>query len=421
MKISNKFKIYDKYNPKVPIYCITQGKGAIIHRFFDTSPFSPSGRYVALFRMPFEDHLPQPGDSGEIVLVDLQEGSEKVVATSYGWEHQMGANINWGKDDNQIIYNDVDTKTWKAFAIRLNPHTGEKVKLDYGVYHVSPDGLEACTGNPVCKWRTQPGYGVIVPEEHSPVVDILSETEGLFVTDTQSGKGKLLLSMKQIFEKCFNEHYLNRYKDGECYLFHSKYSPSGTKIMFTTRWIDKIHNGHKNAIAKNLVKFNVFTCNKDGSNLQLTIAQEHWVNGGHHTNWHPSEEYLTMNIKKDWDDMRFSIASLDGKRVFRVFHDVIGSGHPTFHPNGKFILTDTYVSESLAYGDGTIPIRVVYLKDGTEEAIVRINTFSPHQKMNTVLRVDPHPAWDNTNRYVAINAYIDGTRRVFVLDMHEYV
>lgn len=327
------------------------------------------------------------------------------------WCHQIG----------QKIYNDVDTDTWQAYAIKLNPHTGEKLKLDYGVYHVSPDGLEACTGNPACKWRTQPGYGLIIPEEMSPVVNILSEDEGLFVTDTRTGAGRLLLSMKEIFETCFDEKYIEEYKDGECYLFHSKYSPSGEKIMFSTRWIPSEYHGNKNAIGENIIKFNVFTCNRDGSNIQLTIAEEHWVNGGHHSTWHPSEDYITMNIKKDWSGMKFSMATLDGSNVFKVFEDVTGSGHPTFHPNGKFILTDTYVTEPNAFGDGTVPIRLIYLEDGSEELIVRINAFSEHQKKNSVLRIDPHPAWDRTNRYVAINGYIDGTRRVFVLDMEKYI
>lgn len=421
MKINSKFEKYEKYHPKVPVYCISQEITGVIHRFFDTSPFSPSGRYLALFKMPFEDRVPEPGEAGDIVLVDLQEGTEKIVAQTLGWEQQMGANINWGADDNQIIYNDVDPDTWEVYAVRLNPFTGEKEKIDYGVYHVSPDGLEACTGNPACKWRTQPGYGVLIPEDQTPVVDILSEKEGLFVSDTQTGKGKLLLSMKDIFTTCFDDQYIAQYKDGECYLFHSKYSPSGKKIMFSTRWFDKKYHGDKDANAKGVVRFNVFTCNRDGSNLQLTIAEEHWVNSGHHTTWHPNEEYLTMNIKKDWGEMRFAMATLDGKKVFKVFDDVIGSGHPTFHPNGKFILTDTYVFESFAYGDGTTPIRLVYLEDGKEEEIARINTKSPYQEIDSVLRIDPHPAWDKTNKYVAINIFEDDTRKVFVLDMEKYL
>lgn len=433
--ISDRFPKYTKYNPKVPVYCVTPKEGRVLHRFFDTSPFSPSGRYIALFRLPFEDRLNKPGDVGEIVLVDLRLGSEKVVATSRGFETQMGANINWGIDDNHLIYNDVDTDTWEVFGVNLNPHTGEKFTFPHGVYHVSPDGLYASTGNPTCKYKTQPGYGVIIPRDKVPVINILSKGDGLFITNTKTAESELLLSMKHIFETCFDREYIDKHSDGECYLFHSKYSPSGNKIMFSTRYIPKKFLGKPNPNSRNELKFNVFTCECDGSNLQVSVGQEHWENGGHHTTFHPNEKFLTMNIKKDFKKMRFAMASLDGQQIFKVFdtdsktmhplstlidRDVIGSGHPTFHPNGKFILTDTYTYESSAYGDGTIPIRMVSLKDGSEKTIVRINTDIEYNKDST-LRIDPHPAWDRTNRYVAINAVTGGTRRVYVLDMVNWI
>lgn len=86
--------------------------GKIIHRFFDTSPLSPSGRYLALFRFPYEDHSPKAGDAGDVVLVDMKTGKERVVAQSRGWEMQLGAQVQWGKNDKELYFNDVDTTTW---------------------------------------------------------------------------------------------------------------------------------------------------------------------------------------------------------------------------------------------------------------------------------------------------------------------
>jgi hypothetical protein len=69
----------------------------------------------------------------------------------------------------------------------------------------------------------------------------------------------------------------------------------------------------------------------------------------------------------------------------------------------------------MAYQDGTIPLRWVDLETGREQAIVRINTLQPHE--DSVLRIDPHPAWDRTWRYVTFNAFVGGTRRVFLADL----
>ncbi len=87
------FPVYEEYDPIVPVFCVTPKVGQVIHRFFDTSPISPSGRYLAAFRMQYEDKLPLAGDKGEVIVVDLQTGEEEAVAETCGWESQLGANV----------------------------------------------------------------------------------------------------------------------------------------------------------------------------------------------------------------------------------------------------------------------------------------------------------------------------------------
>ena len=48
MSLDEAFPRYDQQNPAAPIWCITTAMPGCWHRFFDTSHFSPSGRYVAL-------------------------------------------------------------------------------------------------------------------------------------------------------------------------------------------------------------------------------------------------------------------------------------------------------------------------------------------------------------------------------------
>lgn len=105
--LSDDFPRYTAFDPLVPVWCVTPNTGRTIHRFFDTSPFSPSGRYLALTRLPFEDRLPQPGDVAEVVRTDLETGEECVVAETQGWDTQLGAQAQWGADDTQLFFNDV--------------------------------------------------------------------------------------------------------------------------------------------------------------------------------------------------------------------------------------------------------------------------------------------------------------------------
>lgn len=138
--IHKNFPQYEDFDPKVPIWCITPDLSGCIHRFFDTSPISPSGRYLAVFQLPFENRRPEPGESGNVCIVDLEAGTIRVVAETCGWEPQMGANINWGGSDHELFFNDVDTRNWQPFAWKLDPLTGERQRMERTVYHASPDG-----------------------------------------------------------------------------------------------------------------------------------------------------------------------------------------------------------------------------------------------------------------------------------------
>ena len=143
--IHERFPRYTDFDPRVPVWCVTSNRPGCIHRFFDTSPISPSGRYLAVFQLSFEDRQPGPGETGNVCVVDLETGEERVVGKTCGWEPQMGANVNWGATDRELFFNEVDTRDWRPFAWKLDPVTGERNRMEGTVYHASADGR--CPGN----------------------------------------------------------------------------------------------------------------------------------------------------------------------------------------------------------------------------------------------------------------------------------
>ena len=170
----------------------------VIHRFFDTSPLSPSGKYLALFRMPYENKSPKPGDVSEVVVVDMKTGKERVVAQSRGWEVQLGANVQWGKSDKELLFNDVDTTTWKAFCVVLNPLTGKSRRLDGTIFMASNDGKKIASYNLINSVYAQVGYGVIIPKNliernFGPV-----DNDGINITDVATGKVKRIVTIKAV-------------------------------------------------------------------------------------------------------------------------------------------------------------------------------------------------------------------------------
>lgn len=417
MQLDKCFPRYSEFSPTVPVWCVTPERGGCIHRFFDTSPISPSGRYLAVFQLPFENRQPEPGEAGNVCVVDLETGKERVVAETCGWEPQMGANVNWGASDEQLFFNDVDTGTWEPFAWKFNPLTGEQQRMKGTVYHASPDGKWLISANMTTMAKTQPGYGVRIPKENArrnvgPVDD-----DGFYITDTETGTCRLHSSIAGLLRAANPPVLLDDPENWEIYGFHSKFNPQSTRLMLSLRWFPATNEPRWNMFKLDFrsVRYAWVTIGVDGGPVHCAVGPEQWEKGGHHATWFPDGRHISMNLNIDRDCMRFVQVAEDGTGLRKMLDQLPGSGHPTVYPDGRHLLTDTYTWEKVAFGDGTIPLRWVNLQEGTEETIVRINTQQPCE--DSVMRIDPHPAWDRTWRYVTFNAYVGGTRRVFVADM----
>jgi len=405
---ADRFPPYTEFDPAVPVWCVTPQAGRTFHRFFDTSPASPSGRLVALTRLPFEDRLPQPGDVAEIVLVDLQTGEERVVAETGGWDTQLGAQAQWGADDTQLFFNDLDPTTWRPFGVRLDPLSGARRNLHGTVYMVSPDGRWAASPCLLRTARTQAGYGVVVPPHRIPSNHGASAEDGVYVTDTSTGECRLLVSFADIVATAEPPLDPDEYAGGSFYGAHVKWNPQGTRLMLVLRWLPD--RGGR-------MRMHVVTMEADGSDMHIAIPASEWGKGGHHPNWCPDGEHVMMNLKLDGKALCLVRARYDGSDLEVMTDAVLGSGHPSMHPNGRHVVTDAYPGEPVAFGDGTVPIRLIDLETGTETCLARIRTVPPFTGPKNELRVDPHPAWDRAFRRVAFNACPDGTRRVCLADL----
>ena len=416
------FPEYDRFAPRRPALVLTPDRRGCFHRFFDTSPFSPGGRYVALLQAPFEDRVNRPGEAATVLVVDLETGEEHEAGTTRGWEFQMGANLQWGTDDETLLYNDVDTAGWTAHGVRLSWRTGEARSFPRGIYHASPDGRFAAVTNPLAMRRTQNGYGVLVPDELVPRNRGLSEEDGLFVTDVDTGEIDLVAPIRKLVFDGVPREERGDYEAMENYAFHCKWNPPGDRLMVTIR---RKPAGHREPFAvrnHGEMWFDVFTCRPDGSDVHRAVPWSEWKKGGHHTTFFPDGGHLSMNVNLHGRGMVLMQVNYDGTDYRPITEKVPGSGHPTFHRDTRHILTDTYVNELPALRppgvpDDHNPIRWIDTDAGTEEQLLWIPTATPYQKDESVLRVDPHPAWSRDYRMAMVNTFIDGTRHPVVLVM----
>ncbi|MEA3402380.1 MAG: hypothetical protein U9R79_14175 [Armatimonadota bacterium] len=404
------FPRYEEHDPAGPVWCITPEVDRCFHRFFDTSPISPSGRYVGLTRLPAEDRMPRPGEPAEVVLVDLESGEWEVVAQTHGWDTQLGAQVQWGASDRDLFFIDMDVERWDPFGVKMDPFTGERYDLQGPLYMVSPDGGMAASPCLRRTRRTQHGYGVVAPDEAIPVNDGAPDDDGLYVTDTTTGQARLLVSFAQIVDMALDAE---EYADGDFYGFHVKWSPQGDRLMFVVRWSP--HGDERWAARRN----NVITMRADGAEITCAIPAAQWGKGGHHPNWCPDGRRVMMNLKLDRETMRLVAARYDGSDLQTLNDEIEGSGHPAMHPDERHVITDEYAHGSLAWEDGTTPLRLLDIDSGEEVQVARIRTRPDFEGDQKVLRVDPHPAWGPDHRLVTFNACPTGGRDVFIADLSE--
>lgn len=425
--LDQNFPRYREFGTNLPVWCCTPGVGRCLHRFFDTSPISPDGRYLAVFRLPFEDRLNRPGDVGDVVVIDLQKGGERVVATTAGWEPQMGCNLNWA-GSKHLVFSDVDTATWSPMVVKLNIESGEQQRWPGGVYQVSPDGRFASSSSMEKMRRTQLGYGVLLPDEHSRRNIGACKDDGLFIIDLDTGRRDLVVSLAHTIPLIPELHELSQdeLEEWEIYGFHSKWAPSGDRLIFTVRRYLHQDQDRFNAFDRigrgTRVRFDVFTCRPDGSELCNAVPAARWNHGGHHINFFPDGTRLSANIRlAEGEPLSLIEVGIDGSGFRKIVETTPGSGHPTVHPTANHILTDTYAHEDLSFGDGTVPLRWINLAADTEQLLLRTGArvVPEHDR---ALRVDPHPAWDRSWRWFVYNGTDQtNTRRVYLADMADYL
>lgn len=405
-----------EFEGKVPIVRIATGR--IIHRFFDTSPISPSGRYVALFRLPNENRTPQPGEAGEVVLVDLATGGERTVASSRGWETQMGANVQWGASDHDLFFNDVDPETWTPFAVHFDPATGASRRLGGTVFTVSPDGTQLTSYNLVSSRRIQVGYGVVLPEERTPRNRGPVAHDGVYITDVASGRCRMIASIRDIYERAVPSLRLANPDQFEYYCFQIRWNRQGTRVMAFLRWADSEQKGPRSGPRL----LTLVTMKPDGSDIRLAVTPEQYARGGHHPMWAPDGENITinLNIRDGTKELDLVSVRYDGANLHSI-HPV-GSGHPSMHPEKPFVITDAYPREPVTRGDGTAPLRLIDLRSRTEVALAQVLlTTSETAKLSSEFRTDAHPVWDRTGRFVVFNGIHNDTRSVYIADVGPYL
>jgi hypothetical protein len=395
-KTTYAFKPYRPDETMVPVIQVTPDDGYYIHTFYDVCPFSPSGRYLAVTRIPFQDRGPVLGETADVCIIDLEGESITTVYTTLGWGMQLGANLEWGLADRYLYTNDIIDG--EAVCVRIDLEALETKAYVGPKYDLAPDE-SSVIGFPLDLINaTQEGYGVPL----SRFLPVGAATDqGLWRTDLATNTKSLVVTIADLYDQMADPAAV----DGlALYLFHSKHNPQGTRIMQVFRGIVP-GTTHRKA--------SVFTLDMDGGDIKQAIATAQWDPGGHHPNWHPDGEHLVMNLKPDGENMRFVTYRYDGSDLTVLSERHMGTGHPSIDSSERYLVTDCYAHEPMALESGETPIRLLDLTTDQHEPLCYINTMG----VSGLTRVDPHPAWSGDYRRISFNGAPRNQRQVFVADV----
>lgn len=361
--------------------------GELFFGYYDKSPWSQDMMKVVFHRLKSKSQL-------EIVVYDKHKQSFQIVGTSSTWNLQQGSMTQWLPDSKEkIIFNDLVEGKLVAKIVSLDGEEERIISLPIQTIH--PNGREALTLNYKRLDRLRPEYGYSVPANNFSSDCLLSE-DGIWLINLVSGQSKLIIDLDTLVayqtraEMSNSEHKVN----------HILYSPQGTKFVFMHRWI-----GFQGKFSR------LYVANSDGSNLKL-LFDERIVS---HYSWRDEENLLVWARTKQAGDRYYLINVVTGQWeiIGKGILDLYGDGHPSFSPDRRWIITDTYPDRARQ--------QHLLLYEVNTEKLIEIGRFLEPLKFNGARRCDLHPRWNPDGKAISIDSTHEGKRMTYILDISSIV
>jgi len=381
----------DRETSPASIKCVSNTKYEHLFGYYDKSPWNKNGDRIIYLRVKNASKVTASDIPAEIIIKDVMTEIETSIATTRSWNVQQGCMLQWlGPDfETKIIFNDF--RRGKYCAVIFSINTKEERIIDAPVYSVSQDGKLALTLDFSRLHTLRPGYGYM--NVHDSTKDQkCPKSPCIWAIDLVTNRVIPLLTYKQLFDF---EH-----KDSMNRAFHKvnhiMINPSGTRFMFLHRWI------------KNGVKYDrLLTCKMDGKDM-YNLLDEDMVS---HCNWKDDNTIITYAHTYEFGDHYYILHDKSSKReVDKNLPDV--DGHPSYSPNGKYIITDSYPNFRRK--------QRLYLYDIHTQLCKQIaEVYSSKPYINDT-RCDLHPRWKRDSSEICFDGAQGKYRQVYTLKISNW-
>lgn len=409
----------------VPCRPITQGPQHHFFGYYEKSPWDPSGRYVLAMEVDFNEREPGPNDVARIGLVDTHEHDQFMPITeTRAWNWQQGAMAQWVMD-RQIIYNDRHPDGFSAVLFDI--FSQERRVLPLPIYTLHPNGQSALGIDFGWLHKARGGYGYTL--QGTKTASGSPAERGIYTLDLGTGASRLIITEQQVID--FEYHPL--FRQGTHWIEHLLINSDGSRFLFL----------HRFSTQDGAIYTRLMTADLNGGNLMCLIngmvSHYCWYTPTQILIWGRTRSFGSqVVIRTLLNKMPFGwvLQFLHRQRTGWMRQQVIGDrymllidqsdqkkpvgvgvleedGHPTFSPDGQWMLADTYPDEE--------HYQALYLYNFKTGRRVDLGRFYSAPEFSKGIRCDLHPRWSRDGKQVCIDSVNNGTRQMYVLDVESIV
>ena len=371
--------------------------------YYDKSPWDVTDRYMLCMRANNTWSDVNPKEKADILLIDtsLSESDYnrvKKIAETSSWNVQQGCMLQWlGPDFNsKILFNDY--RDGKYMSVIKDIHASTERVINAPVYTVSTDGKTALTLDFSRLYNLRPGYGYYNVSEKTKGVG-LPDATAVWKINLETGEVTDLLTYKDF--ATFQPRSEMQEENATHKVNHLMISPNGKRCMVLYRWFI----GQRKYTR--LITFDVV----DGKNMYV-LSDDDMVS---HCFWKNDETILAFENKKDGGPGYYLMKDKTQEYI-HCWPQLSNDGHPSYSPNGNFIVTDTYPNRAR--------VAEIKLMDGKEEQRTDVNiigrVFAPFKYDNDT-RCDLHPRWNHEGNKICFDSVFEGHRGLYIVDINESV
>ncbi len=365
---------------------VSSGEREHLFGYYDKSPWDATCRYMVYLATPgnvWRDY--SSNQAADIILMDFASGEEKAIAQTHSWNSQQGCMLQWlGPDfSSRILYNDF--RNGKLCAVIHEIASGAEKILPMPVYTVSKDGTRAVTLDFLRLNTLRPGYGYCnLPDQTCG--ETVPDGPCIWNINLVTGETQELFTYRRLFEY----HTRDCMKGAFHKINHIMLNPSGNRFMFLHRWL------------LDGVKYDrMITANYDGSDPCLMMDDD-MVS---HSNWKDDENIVSFANSKQFGNAYHLLKDHTQERKEFGAGILNSDGHPSYSPDGKYLVTDTYPNFHHK--------QKIYLCDLQKNTICSIVEIYHNTKYHDDTRCDLHPRWRPDSREICVDGACEAKRQVY--------